>query len=126
VGRPQLLAIYFLPYLAIAIFYSLKILVKLSRPHSRVFIALFVPCFFYTSYYMAWFTTFSYFCYFLFCDLVAFTENRFSTMAYDFLNNHVEKTFPLSLYSCYLLHSIFLSPISPRGGCKEAVLMKRF
>jgi hypothetical protein len=60
VGRPQLLAIYFLPYLAIAIFLFIKNFSKknLQGRTAGAFIAVFVPCFFYTSYYMAWFTMF--------------------------------------------------------------------
>jgi hypothetical protein len=60
VGRPQLMAVYFLPYLAIAIFLFIKNFSKKNFQGriAGVFIAVFVPCFFYTSYYMAWFTMF--------------------------------------------------------------------
>jgi hypothetical protein len=60
VGRPQLLAIYFLPYLTIAIFLFIKNFSKnnIKARIAGVLVALFVPCFFYTSFYMAWFTMF--------------------------------------------------------------------
>ena len=60
VGHTQLIAIYFIPYLAIGIFIFVKQFNKnnLQGKIAGAFVAILVPCIFYTSYYIAWFTIF--------------------------------------------------------------------
>jgi len=59
-GHTQLLAVYFIPYLAIGIYLFLR---NFSKPASigiaaGIFVAIIVPALFYTSYYIGWFSLF--------------------------------------------------------------------
>ncbi|MFT4576001.1 MAG: hypothetical protein ACI9SI_000917 [Polaribacter sp.] len=115
VGRPQLLAIYFLPYLAIAIFLFIKNFSK-KNFQGRIagaFIAVFVPCFFYTSFYMAWFTMFfMLLLFFVFVVWLLIQKKEVKTWRTIFLNKQLwKKLLPYIVISVICFIPFFITYI---------------
>jgi hypothetical protein len=115
VGRPQLLAVYFLPYLAIAIFLFIKNFSK-KNFQGRIagaFIAVFVPCFFYTSFYMAWFTMFfMLLLFFVFVVWLLIQKKEVKTWRTIFLNKQLwKKLLPYIVISVICFIPFFITYI---------------
>jgi hypothetical protein len=115
VGRPQLLAVYFLPYLAIAIFLLIKNFRKknLQGLIAGIFVALFVPCFFYTSFYMAWFTMFFILLlFFVFIVWLLLQKKELKTWSIIFLNKQPwKKLLPYIILSTICFIPFFITYI---------------